>query len=250
MKRLGTPLALLIIIAITSICVVVMSDSIFMDQQTNRYPSVLLSGYSSTGSYKFNPETIFKSLNQEDADIFSPLDAIPEMQEFLIPLMWKQTDYLKITEALHQYVWKETLVNWNIYSMFFDGNCQYTPLGFDIVRITYFKPVGIQQYTARKIDIYPLSGEIDWGGGTTYPRSLFDQWKGMDLKKYEVEVENALQLAEDKGGRNARLAVENECRLHVSLADSGWRVNYSDKNSRVIFEILIDPFTGTYVILK
>ena len=226
----------------------VISDPIWADQVV-RYPDVLLGDYIDTGTYTFNPETILEALKRGETDVFKLPSGTPEARPSAVALTWKQSDYLKIANALHQYVWKETLVDWRVYSMIFDGDCRYDPVGFDVVRMIYFKAIGMRQYTAHKIDLYPLSGRINWGGGTNYPRSLFNPWRAMDLKRYKVAADDALRLAEENGGRDARLAAKNACRIHLILGDSGWTVDYQGRSLQVLFEMTVSPYTGKHEIL-
>ncbi len=60
-----------------------------------------------------------------------------------------------------------------------------------------------------------------------------------------------LRIAEESGGENVRLSLNNECGITASLSpDSaryrGWNVMYiGDKSNLSAFEIDIDPSTGT-----
>ena len=69
----------------------------------------------------------------------------------------------------------------------------------------------------------------------------------MDGPFIEFNAAQVLQIADDKGGRNLRLDLNNECDISLNLApDSvryrGWNVVY--RGGGVAFEINIDPVTG------
>ncbi|MCI0552597.1 MAG: hypothetical protein L0287_16725, partial [Anaerolineae bacterium] len=80
-----------------------------------------------------------------------------------------------------------------------------------------YKITGLQEFSAHMIGIYPMAGEGEWGGGWKYPYSVFGKWKYFDLARLTVHLEDALQIAEDNGGRLARLSVNNLCRINLSL---------------------------------
>jgi len=120
-----------------------------------------------------------------------------------------------------------------------------------MARISFYKATGLQKYSARLIGIYLQTGEADWGAGANYPRSLFGGWKNLDLQKMKITVEKALEIAEETGGKQARITVNNECRIYALLGpySPGWLVTYSsfkDLSIDEVFEISINPYTGEY----
>jgi hypothetical protein len=209
-----------------------------------------MSSYFETADYKLDPTTILQDLNKGEKHVFVTLRATPEVEEKLYsePFPWKQSDYLKIANALHKYVWNETPEDWQVYNLSFYGDCKYAAAGFDLFQITFFKDIGSSQYTAREIDIFPLYGGAATGGGTNFPRPLFG-WKNLNLDKIKVTATDALRIAEENGGSNVRLAFDNKCHIFVSITShtQKWRVSYrEDPNARSVFEINIDPFTGEF----
>ena len=256
MKNKG-PKIIIIVLVITiiiSACPILMREPIFMDSQQIRFPDVLFNSYGNRGSYEFNPETILESLKRGNEDVFTPIAEASREHIYSTSFPWKQSDYLMIADALHQFVWKETVEDWSLHDMVLYGDCQYNPIGFDIIKISYYKVTGLQQYSAHMIGIYPLSGEGEWGGGEKFPRSLFSRWNYIDLEKLKVTSEGALQIAEDNGGMLARLAANNQCSIQFSLSSypyPRWRVTYySNRSPRQIFEMTIDAYTNKYEILS
>lgn len=248
------PKLLMILVAIVTIliCYITLNEPIFMDSQAIRYPSVLLEDFSETGYYEIDPETILESLESSERDVFAPLKATPDAPIYSTSFLWKQADYLTIANSLQEFVWKETPANWNIHSMSFYGDCVYNPIGFDIAHITYYKESGLQRYDARMIGIYPLIRMVAWGAGENYPRSLFEKKEYINSGELTVTAEKAIQLADENGGRESRLAVGNACRISASISSNtqNWTVVYTDKTTYSIFEMTIDPYTAAFEILK
>jgi hypothetical protein len=87
-------------------------------------------------------------------------------------------------------------------------------------------------YSVRNILIEPQYGYIAWGADSFYPRPIIDRWDKIDLEKItKIPAEKALVLAEQQGGSNIRMGVENVCWIQVNLwpwgyEHNGWMVNY------------------------
>lgn len=218
--------------------------NLFSDQYDPGYSP---GDYVQTGVYKINPETILASIDREDANVFTELAATPTADQRLSAgsFLWSQTDFLKISDALFQFVWEEGLAEWKLYQMDFIRDCQDDPLGFDSGTIAYYKE-GDESYTMRDVQIVPLSSLVTWGETWSYPRSV--RLKGIDLERAVVSADDVLSLAENNKGREARLAVRNECRILLSLVPDGeydgWAIVYVDNNASHIFRMKVDPYTG------
>lgn len=229
---------------------VLMRDPIFMDSQARSYPDVFFSSYRNAGAYKFDSEIVLDSLEQGEMNVFALTSESLGTQVHKNPFVWKQADYLLIASALHQFVWKASVDDWSLHDMSFWGKCG-DHIGFDIVDISYAKPIGLQEYNFHRIGIYPRAGEGEWGG-SEFPRSLFDKWYSIDLEKLTVALEDALQIAEKNGGEQARLSVKNRCTVNLSLSPypyAQWNISYSLAPKR-IFEVRIDAYTGEYEVLN
>ena len=78
-------------------------------------------------------------------DVFSPYleqaEGVSPNIVFEEPINWKPKNYLMIAEALNQNVWKDTLNDWEIYSMVFLTDCQENQSGFEQSHMIYFKAV-------------------------------------------------------------------------------------------------------------
>jgi len=234
--------------AIMFACRILIRDELFMDSQERRYPDVFFSSYSNHGSYRFEPDTILSSVIQGEVDVFTITDVALAEPIYHPPFQWKQSDYLMVANALHQFVWKETLDEWDLHDIALDGECKSIP-NFNIFNVSYYKITGLQEYSAHMIGIYPLAGEGEWGGGGRFPRSIFRKWDYINLAKL-VRVEDVLRIAEENGGELARFSVKNRCRIHIGLGPypyPAWRVSYDLSGSASeIFRIEIDAYTGEY----
>jgi len=227
-------------------------------EQARLYP--VNSSYQDTGDYKINSETVLDDLDQGNTNVFMPITATPEvgsMPTLSVGLYtWSQSDYLKVAEALNQFVWKDDLKGWYLYSMYFYRGCQDNPAGFDAGEITYFKTFhGPFQYTARVVDIYPIGEAVSWGGNAIFPRPLHG-WEYIDLQKLEITADEALKIAEEKEGQRFRLKVKNACTIDVFINPNPnqeiswkWHVFYNT-NSLGVLLIQIDSGTGKAEIIR
>ncbi len=249
-KRLRIVLYILCMGALIPVGAILIRDPIFMDSQERRYPDSFFSSYSSNGAFRFDVETILEALQQGETNSFVPIDATSGTQNYEGIAEWKQADYLLIANALHQFLWGETTDDWNLNDMSFLGKCN-DQFVFDIAKISYAKPIGLQEYRFHMIGIYPRAGEGEWGG-SDFPRSLFERQYFIDKEKLAIELEDALQIAENNGGAQTRLNVNDRCSVSVSLSPypyPQWEISYSLVPTR-IFEIKINAYTGEFEVLE
>ncbi|MEP7134017.1 MAG: hypothetical protein ABI904_03695 [Chloroflexota bacterium] len=208
--------------------------------------------------YQINPETILGSLDRGDRDVFTPIMSTPNPDSPLLPsgsIPWKQLDYLKIANALSQYVWNEPLdlKNWSIYYLSLHRECQDNPVGFDYMEITYYKITKMNWpniYPTRHISIYPLASLVSTGSSSDFASRYFAGSNQIDFTKFNVTADDALQTAEENGGKEARKQIKNNCSILINAPlrenEYGWGVSYYfDAN----FEISINPYTGSFRIL-
>ena len=215
-----------------------------------------LTDFNDTSDFEIDPNTILSDLNRGKTDVFKPAPATP--LAINTPLSsgsypWHQSDYLKVAGALHQFAWRESLDGWSLYSMVFGTICLDNRGGFDAVDLTYYKQLnGEKGYTIHEMEIYPIGGRVTWGGGDDFSRPLFG-WKSINLDRMKVTADDALQIAEQTGGKEFRIKYNNSCDISILLKPNGdvsdWIVAYFAQGSSNIFEIHINPYTGEYNIL-
>jgi hypothetical protein len=250
MKKILRVVLIFLALGVTVLAVrILLRDEILMDAQQRRYPDVFFSSYSDHGSYEFEPSTILSAVQNGEGNAFMATEAVLAESIYEPPAPWIQSDYLTVANAVHQFVWKETLDDWDLNDMMLDGECNSIP-NFDLFRVSYYKITGLQEYSTHMIGIYTLAGEGEWGGDDKFPRSIFSRWKYIDLAKL-VKIEDALGIAEESGGELARSSVKNRCRIHMVLGPypyPRWSVSYSlSGGTSRIFEIEIDAYTGDTV---
>ena len=167
MKRKRTALIIaLLILIIAALCYGAFQlwvDS--LSWNPHDYPRNGLSDFGDdTGYYKINPETILASLGRGETDAFAPEPATPSAPIFNSTISWHQSDYLNITNAVFQSVWKETFNSWSLLNMEFDTTCRDNPNGFEDSDIHFFKADGESNYTTREVLITPQDEDVSWGG--------------------------------------------------------------------------------------
>ena len=218
--------------------------------------------YDETITYTIRPETILESLNRGETDVFTLTPSRPDEVKSPIGSMgsfsWSQEDYLKIANALHQFVWKETLENWHIISAdYLMAQCQNMTGGFDSSSFYFYKHKGSYSVVHR-LWINPFYGEVEVNE-TNY--SYARNWKSIDLDNLIVNsADVALRIAEQNGGTEARATSNGGCRqIYIDLEpqvkytfmshpfdvyDWGWKIIYSFDDYADYFEMNIDPYTG------
>ena len=231
-------------LAILGIAVIYVFDPFIEGVQ--RYPSHL--GFE-RGYYKISPETILASLDKGETKVFAPETASPENPIFEKYFSWRQSEYTKIIVALHEFIWDEDLDDWKLYYMHFSTPCHDNLSGFELGEYYYFKTIfhknGQIDYAGRGFLVTPQYGDVEWGSKPNYPHPILG-WKSVNLNKVKVTAEQALEIAEINGGKEARLLVQNECKLTARLSGySGWKVFiYRHDTGSSIFGIEIDSSTG------
>jgi hypothetical protein len=240
--------AFIIILCLTTVAIIVVFDP-FIDQ-VRRYPDIFTtdSDFHATGSYTIKADTILGSLANGQKNIFLPLLATPEALVNQNQILWHQSDYIQIANAVFEYQWKEPASGWKLYRMLFDTDCQNDPSGFSHATIAYFKSIWVDhtlEYTVRQIEIYPQYNEIDWGGDSfNYPHPILG-WPEIDLQRLRIQADDALRIAEEDGGKAARLHNQNKCSVNLVLyGDStwGWDIFYNG-NGGFIYQMYVDPYT-------
>ncbi len=213
-----------------------------------------LSYYENTGLFMINPETILTSLENGNTDAFQPdirtwddVYSEPILYDQLIS--WSQSDNLKIVHALDDFIWKDSLDEWNFYAMYFNVDCQDNFIGFPGGGFVYLKvnfEKGKIVDTWREVYIDPEYGFVAWGDEEKYPHPFLGR-NSIDLSQVKITAEDAIRIAEENGGKEARLGLQNRCSIHLYLRPQsydGWVVDYGYSSG---FKILIDPYTGKVI---
>lgn len=213
-----------------------------------RYFPVGIGDFRDRSFYEMDPTTILAALDSGETDVFTPA-ASAQQTPFEETVSWQQSDFLKVARALNQSSQEGSLSRWRLYSMHFSTACQDDLTGFAEGDFYYFKTVfrdnGKIRYTTQNFFISPQYGELRWAAGSNFPHPLFG-WENIRLGRIQITAEDALTIAEENGGRETRLLVENKCRIHLGLSsDNAWQIFiYQDDTGSAIFRMAIDPETG------
>lgn len=201
-------------------------------------------------TYIIDTKSILVLMVQGKEDIFVPAissDAEETPSEF--PVSWRQSDYLKIADALHDEVWDVSLENWELNSMIFRSSCRDISNGLQDARFVFYNIMMAEEGKERivhNIVIDPERSIVDVWALKYSPVVI--NWKTVDLASINVTADEALHIAESNGGKEKRNSVDNNCYVSVSFVpDSagfdGWRVSYY-QNPGVLLELNIDPISG------
>lgn len=249
-----------VIVTILSSIVLVLAFQAFPLLGDWDVPTTITEDYEPLGSgyfgyFQINPETLLSSLDEGKTDVFLP--ELRDMEEvgapspamYNAPIPWRQADYIMIFNALNQFVWEDTLEDWSVYEMSFSANCQENFVGFVEGSIVYYKDTlvnGQKKYTTRHFTIVPEYLSAGWGGGKNFPHPLFIfDWKRIDIDDIKIRAEDALKTAEDNGGRDARVKINNKCYISVWMLPTNWRGWWVRIGNN--FEVYIDSFTGEII---
>ncbi len=218
-------------------------------------------GYIADNAYNIDPETILVDLGDAKKNVFIPIHGEPNVQVTIAPdstpsgtYPWKQLDYVLVAEAVHQLNKNESLKGWQLYWMEFGiSDCHDRPGGFDYAGFIFYKD-DMTTHNVSAIHIHPLYQIVQWGEAT-YPR--YEKWHSSGPDTINLTAEDALQIAEENGGKQVRRREGNHCSLAITLGSygsaTGWSVEYWPKTEGkygAIFAIDIDASTGEFKVSK
>lgn len=207
------------------------------------------------GFYVIQPETLLDALAHEDTSAFV---AISEQDverpapptDFFVN--WTQADYFYIVDAFYRLILQDTLVDWQVNSMGFSLRCIDIEAGLQDGIFGFFKIVRNEDnqeiLITRYIEIAPRHKLVLLWEREFYPYVITRS--SIDLTQIKFDSERVLEIAEDNGGQEKRLSLQNACSIRTSLSpDSaqyrGWSVVYTPSDNRTSgFHIIVDPFTG------
>jgi hypothetical protein len=203
--------------------------------------------------YAIEPETLLDMLESGNTNVFSPISEepslIPSSQQ--IPVSWRQDDYFTIANALFKYVWGETLDGWQLHTMDFALGCTKIDFGFQNGNFEFFrisKTNGRESRIVRIVNIDPRSKFIFVTENEYAPKLV--NWSSIGFVQNQLSADEIMQIADNDGGQEKRVSVENACDISMWLAPdsadyNGWEVNYTRRDDGTsMFRIQIDPYTG------
>lgn len=219
------------------------------------------SAYPQSGYYDIDSENILDRLDRGEIDVFTPVSSEEwdRDEPYYDSIAWTQVDYLNIANALSLQTWNEPLdlKSWKVIDLDFEAGCEDIPQGFHTFSIVYYQALAVEnwerQYTSRLIEIYPWMGLVRWGNGAVFSTPLLLGWDGFDLSRFEISADDVLQIAENKGGSEARHKVNNDCMVYLGvnqLSPLPHRVNWLADYFLADFYVHVDPFSSWHKIFK
>ena len=209
--------------------------------------------------YRIEPESLLAEIEHGNTVVFFPIDEDPPWPSpnQQIPVPWTQEDYLRITNALFEFIWSDTLTDWQINLMLFGSGCRKPDVGLQYGIFTFFKNKEIDGNKSRMERIVNIDARdrTVYIAENRYDPNLVD-WSFIAIDENLLSAEEALQRTETLGGKEKRLSVMNACNISLSLNhDVGWwndelwwSVHYSGKDDKdrpiSIFTVDINPYTG------
>jgi hypothetical protein len=208
-----------------------------------------------TGEYLFDPRTVLASQERGRTDMFTPSSVDPNILDVEYDnISWTQSDFLSVANTLSQKVWNEPLDldGWSVYFVFFEGGCNDDFGGFHSFEITYYKTIKTDWetvYTARHLELTPWIGVAKWGGDGNFSTPSIFGWKNIELTKFKTTAEQAVRIADENGGKKARVNSENKCLIYAyTVEDSNWMFGYNWYvyyfDTATPFSAFVDPFSG------
>jgi hypothetical protein len=203
--------------------------------------------------FDIDSSTILEALAQGKKDVFTERKETPAEESTARreePVNWSQADYFRVANALHQFTWNEPLDSMNLYSMYFSLSCDEAENGFQYTQLRFYRVIETDKGEARinrGIEIDPRTDYAAAWEAEYYPN--LSKWKPIDLSKVEITADQALQIAENDGGRDKRIAAGNECYITIVMSTDtihyrGWTIDYSNADYADVFYDEIDPVTG------
>jgi hypothetical protein len=161
-------------------------------------------------------DTILQQLQQGDQDVFAEADfGSWEWPSNPTLVDWDQADFLSIAEAVHRYVWHESMAELHVSSLSFDLTCAQADLGpqqMEVHLVRVSRDGTMEWRLERRIYIRSqLRDEIEWWQSEVYPNVFGVGW--IDLARASMTAEAALTIAETNGGAEARRLAADECSI-------------------------------------
>ncbi len=212
------------------------------------------------GLVAINPQSILQLVHQDPNIAFTPISdsdypAYSESFSKIEPVLWKQADYLRIATAFFQINWGDMLSDWAVSDYSYQLGCREIdvapyPQSVQFVFHQVLKHDNtLDSRVERYIFITPNEGLLEWRESEYSPD--FSSHLYFDLSQVKISAEEALQIAENNGGKDYRGTLDNQCDISVFLKYSDslfsnsydWLVYYSHD-----FSVKVDKQTGVYKI--
>ena len=170
-------------------------------------------GQSFSDYYIFESKNLFDDYKKGKENLFSiiSLDSLSDEELGSLPenppSEWKQRDYLETLYIVHKAILHKPFKEKFRGAIFYVPNCDQASFGpQNAVLFTSTVNFPYANYYSYNIDL--KDGLVHWHGNSYQP---IISWpiSSLDLSKYKITVERALQIAEEQGGKDVRIANRN-----------------------------------------
>lgn len=207
--------------------------------------------------YTIDSKTILQALGRGDENIFTYVGEEYEEDNpetvFLPPVEWKQAEYMDVAQTFFTIVRDEIMSDWSVGEMNFSQTCEDAVLG---PQAMYFHLYKVTQTDKEHESRFEMAFDI----AAKEQRVKFLEWEmypnlgagpSIDLAEIKIPAEDVLRIAEDYAGKEARLSVDNVCRIDLEIIagqqDNNWLVTYMGYHGDVLVGLIIDSKTGEIV---
>jgi hypothetical protein len=209
-------------------------------------PRSIMSWFDTVKLTLINPATVLDEIHNEKPLVLQiQPDPFSFDQPFIMPIRWSQHDFLEVAQAYGKVIWQDDLSLWHLYKVWFDSDCDSSDGRFNNAEFLYYREVTEGEdklYAVRAIELDPEEGMLIWGEDAGYHRPSFFGWINVDENFARVPADQALALADARGGSEFRKTANYVCSVDLSLWPEGndsmdWSVSYYGSKTRTEFWI-------------
>lgn len=210
---------------------------------------------SKQASFAYDPNTILEGIRRGERDVLIPLEPRQEPEYIsgkALPV-WSQAEVFEIVDYIFETVWRDSRDGWQVHYFSLHSSCQASQ-GFQVGRFIFVKVLSGEPHDTRLVRTIVIQRHLIATKDESY-NPMQGSWDIFDLEEATVTAEQAIQIAEQEGGLQSRLAVDNDCVIYVEFAQVDeplipmlgfpaiesykWYVRYS-QDGQSIFRKLVD----------
>ena len=204
---------------------------------------------SQSGVYKFDSQSIIQDIALGKTDLFF---IIPNETDYatpipnLPPVKFTSSAYLQVIDAFDQHLSEKMANQWKYNIIDYSLDCKDVYYGPQEAYFHIVKSLSSdsQIRVDRLLYIYPYRNRVEW---EEFRYDTDEFIPTFDYSEVKVSVEEALEIAEDYGGKMFRHTENNHCLIALSISGRHemdyWKIRYIGNGKS--FEILVDKKTGT-----
>lgn len=208
---------------------------------------------ASEEAYRFNPQNI---LTQSGNVPFVQIPFQENLSESSsATMLWPQEKYLQLINLFMKNILREDMNTWQLIDIGSSRFCSDEETGLSNFGVTLQKSVPFVDGPHRKE--VSISLELQTGMVILLRREYAPDEGGERTIRWDdikISAEQALEIADQHGGIAVRQALDNQCRVIISLKagimKNDWWVYYAPINDLSVFEMAVDEKTGNYHILR